>query len=111
MNCPVTILIMFDRDSIRTAKRPGLDAALQTLESLALADMRCVLSGIRVPVLLVHGYEDQICLPESSQYMAATIPHASLSILNGAGHAPLLSRSEEFNSLMAGFLAGVYGDH
>jgi pimeloyl-ACP methyl ester esterase len=102
---------MMNRDCIRTAKRPALDAALHTLEVLAVADMRRVLSRISVPVLLVHGDEDRICLPESSHYMAASIPHASLSILNGAGHAPLLSRSEEFNSLMARFLDGVYGDN
>jgi pimeloyl-[acyl-carrier protein] methyl ester esterase len=102
---------MFDRYSFRTAKRPGPAAALQTLEALSLADMRSILGCIRVPVLVIHGDEDRICLPGSSHYMAATIPHASLSILNGAGHAPQLSRSEEFNSLMAGFLAGVYGDH
>jgi pimeloyl-[acyl-carrier protein] methyl ester esterase len=100
-----------DRDCIRSAKRPCPDAAIHTLEALALADMRCVLGGISVPVLLVHGDKDRICLPESSHYMAASIPHTSLSIMNGAGHAPLLSRSEEFNRLMAGFLAGVYGEH
>jgi pimeloyl-[acyl-carrier protein] methyl ester esterase len=102
---------MLNRDSILTAKRPGLDAALQTLEALALADMRSVLGCIRVPVLLVHGDKDRICLPESSYYMAASMPHASLSVLNGAGHAPQLSRSEEFNSRMTGFLAGVYGNN
>jgi pimeloyl-[acyl-carrier protein] methyl ester esterase len=102
---------MVDKDSLLTSKRPGLDVALQTLEALALADMRSVLGGISVPVLLVHGDKDRICLPESSHYMAATIPHVSFSILNGAGHAPQLSRSEEFNSLIAEFLAGVYGDN
>ena len=102
---------MFDRDSIRTAKRPGRtrgapNPGIACFGRHALRSQRHTRSG--TPRSRLRG---SICLPESSQYMAATIPHASLSILNGAGHAPLLSRSEEFNSLMAGFLAGVYGDH
>jgi pimeloyl-[acyl-carrier protein] methyl ester esterase len=102
---------IFVRDCLRLTRRPALNAALHTLDSLALADMRRVLSRIDIPVLLVHGDKDRICHPESSRYMAASISHASLSILNGAGHAPMLSRSEDFNSLMARFLVGVYGDY
>jgi pimeloyl-[acyl-carrier protein] methyl ester esterase len=98
-----------DRDCILRTRRPALDAALQSLGALASADVRAALQDILVPVLLVHGDKDRICVPESAHYMAASVLHASLSILEGAGHAPMLSRSDEFNILMAGFLKGVYG--
>jgi pimeloyl-[acyl-carrier protein] methyl ester esterase len=98
-----------DRQILRTVKRPLLDMALRTLEALACADMRAVLPTICVPALMIHGDMDRICLPEASRYMASLIPGASLTLLKEAGHVPLLSRPEEFNTVLAEFLERVYG--
>lgn len=95
----------------RTEKRPVLHAALQTLEALAVADVRGVLNAIGVPVLLVHGGMDRICRPENSRYMAASIPCAAVEMLEGAGHAPMLSRPDDFNRAVMQFLKGVYGNN
>jgi pimeloyl-[acyl-carrier protein] methyl ester esterase len=93
------------------AKLPEMSSALAALETLANADLRPVLPAITLPVLLVHGTADTICLPGASQFMAEQLPHAELHLLDGLGHAPFLSRSEQFNTILQRFLDGVYVRH
>lgn len=100
---------VMEKEILRTIQRPAPDVALRTLEALACADMRTVLSSIRVPVFLIHGDKDSICLPQASRYMTSLISGASLSLLKDTGHAPFLMRQEEFNRLLANFLDTVYG--
>ena len=86
---------------------PAQDVALQTLETLAGADLRYLLPEICLPVLLVHGDRDTICPPDASRFMAARISGATLSIIAGAGHAPFVTRPVEFNEIVSGFLERV----
>lgn len=67
-------------------------------------DIRHLLPQIEIPVLLIHGSLDQICLPSASAYMAALIPNARLEIFEGSAHAPFLDDPKRFNRLVAGFL-------
>ncbi len=90
-------------------KPPDTGGAIHSLDSLATADLRSVLPGITVPVLLVHGAMDCICLPGASRHMADVIPCSSLCVLDDAGHAPVISMHEELNSVIDSFLEGVYG--
>jgi len=90
-------------------KLPEQEAALKALETLVSSDLRPVLDSITVPVLLVHGSRDGISLPDASRYMERYLTQASLQIMEGTGHAPFLSRPEEFNSLLSQFLEEVYG--
>jgi len=88
---------------------PSQSAALQSLQTLASADVRNMLSIVQVPVLLVHGDRDTICLADASRYMAEMLPCASLAIMEGAGHAPMLTRRSEFDGIVGSFLERVYG--
>ncbi|MRR57973.1 MAG: alpha/beta hydrolase [Deltaproteobacteria bacterium] len=88
---------------------PSQSAALQSLETLASADVRYMLSSVQLPVLLVHGDRDTVCPADASRYMAEMLPCASLAILEGAGHAPMLTRRSEFDCLVGSFLERVYG--
>ena len=90
-------------------KSPDTSGALHSLDALATADLRSVLPGITVPALLVHGAMDCICLPDASRRMADVIPRSALCVLDDAGHAPLISRHVEVNSVIENFLEGVYG--
>jgi len=92
-------------------KLPALPAALSALENLAGNDLRPLLSSIELPVLLVHGTADSICLPGASQFMAEHLPDARIELLEGAGHAPFLSCPEWFNTTLLSFLEGVYGQN
>lgn len=74
---------------------PTPEAAAAGLGILATADLRPALPSIDRPVLLLHGAEDPICPVGAARAMAAAIPRARLSILEGAGHAPFLTREDE----------------
>ena len=52
------------------------------------------LNQIQTPCLLIHGRDDQICLPESSSFIAERIGgKAQLCILEKAGHIPFYKAS------------------
>ncbi|HEY1728218.1 MAG TPA: alpha/beta hydrolase [Candidatus Baltobacteraceae bacterium] len=56
-----------------------------------------VLKTLRIPVLCVHGTEDAIVTPASSQHNATVIPEARLSLYEGIGHTPFFEGSRRFN--------------
>ncbi len=88
------------RDIVKGGNLPEQQVALASLESLASADFRHLTQGVTIPTLLIHGSDDLICPPEASSYMAGKIAGARLTLLPGLGHAPFLSRPEEFNRLL-----------
>jgi pimeloyl-ACP methyl ester carboxylesterase len=55
-----------------------------------------VLSILKIPVLCVHGTEDEIVTLESSRHNAAVIPGAQLSIYEGIGHTPFVEDTQRF---------------
>lgn len=97
------------REIVMGGRLPEPGVAQQALETLAAADLRAVLPGIDLPVLLLHGDRDAICLPAASRYMAERLPRATLMIIKGVGHAPFLSRPAEFNDLLAEFVGEIHG--
>lgn len=86
---------------------PDPDAALQALQILSTADLRDELPRVDRPVLLVHGESDRTCPVAASRYMAKRLPMAGLQIMEGCGHAPFMTRPDEFNGLVRSFLAGL----
>jgi pimeloyl-[acyl-carrier protein] methyl ester esterase len=86
------------------AATPDMAAARATLDALAAADLRDRVAAAReLPVLLVHGERDGICLPAASAWLHAQLPRSRREELAGAGHAPQLSRPAEVSALLAGF--------
>ena len=83
------------------------DAVRQSLQILSAADLRQELPSIDLPVLLVHGELDNICPAAASAYMAQRLPRGTLKIMAGCGHAPFMTRPEEFNTMVREFLATV----
>ncbi len=45
------------------------------------------LAQIKCPVLIVHGEEDVLILPENARIIKSQIPQAELYMIPGAGHA------------------------
>lgn len=97
-----------DREFFRESRRPPCHAAVRSLETLVAADLRDGLNAVDVPVLLVHGAADQICPVDASRFMAERFPFATLIILDGAGHAPMLTRSTELTAILDAFLERIY---
>lgn len=81
------------------------DEILKSLERLKIEDIRKLLPKIDIPVLLIHGDQDQICPVEASKHMAEVIPRSRLVVFNGAGHAPFLEEPEKFRKIVMEFLA------
>jgi pimeloyl-[acyl-carrier protein] methyl ester esterase len=92
------------REILAEGRLPTPEAAHAALAILASADLRERLPAIDCPVLILHGSEDTICPPGSARFLAERLPDARLVAFAGAGHAPSLSRPEQFNALIREFL-------
>ena len=79
----------------------GVQAARPSLYGLA-AD----LAGIRVPVLIMTGDEDEGCL-EPALMLKRAIPGSGLSVLPQTGHTANLEEPDAFNREVDRFLAAV----
>lgn len=77
---------------------PDASVAVEALDSLSDADMRPLLARISVPVLILNGDRDLICLPQASDYLADHIKSALQKVFTGCGHAFFITRSEQFNN-------------
>ncbi|MBI1920819.1 MAG: alpha/beta fold hydrolase [Geobacter sp.] len=91
------------REVVIGGRQPSPETALDALRALQEADQRQCLPEIDVPVLLVHGDLDTICLPAASRYMTGQLSHARLEMMEGVGHAPFMSRPGEFNHMLMDF--------
>lgn len=96
------------REVVIPGRQPAPGIALQGLEILAGTDLRDILPGIDRPVLLLHGSEDTICPCSVYRYLSGCIPGAVGELFNGCGHAPFLSRPEQFNNALSLFLEKVH---
>jgi non-heme chloroperoxidase len=63
-----------------------------------------VLATIGVPVAVVLGEHDEFIKREHAEYLARTIPGATLTILPGVSHFAPLQRPELFNAAVLEFL-------
>ena len=92
---------------VMAGRSPDPDTARQSLQILSVADLREGLPLVDRPVLLVHGEQDSICPASASAYMAQRLPMGELKVMQGCGHAPFMTRPEQFNELVREFLARV----
>jgi pimeloyl-ACP methyl ester carboxylesterase len=87
------IVAEFHPDGFRTLAR-----------SLAEADLRDVLSTIRIPTLLVYGDRDVRASLGVAEALHAAIPESSLVILPGVGHMINVQAGDELNREVRQFL-------
>jgi pimeloyl-ACP methyl ester carboxylesterase len=66
------------------------------------------LGEIDVPVLIIHGADDQIIPHSEAESMHASIPSSTLEIIPNAGHLPNLEQSQLFNQAVQRFIHTVY---
>ena len=69
-----------------------------------------VLTGIRVPALVVHGGQDRVVRVASSQHIAGVVPGAKLVVYDGVGHAPQLTAAPRLNRDLAEFVRASRGN-
>jgi pimeloyl-ACP methyl ester carboxylesterase len=88
--------------------RSALGLAHAARGMLTQKDARVIesLPHITVPTLVLAGRNDSPFLA-STDYMAATIPHARKVLIDGAGHVPNMEKPEAFNHALSSFLGGL----
>lgn len=86
--------------------KPGIQALSGGLRILRDTDLRGVLGGIEQPVLVAHGDCDRVTPPAAGQYLANSIRGARFEQVEGAAHAPFLSRPAHISALLADFFHG-----
>lgn len=85
---------------------------LRTPQAVTLGDYEAcdrfdvigTLGEIEVPALCIVGSHDEMTPPKYSEYLAAHIPGAELTVIEGAGHMLPLERPGEYNSRLAEFV-------
>ncbi|QEM68170.1 alpha/beta fold hydrolase [Geobacter sp. FeAm09] len=88
---------------------PETEVALQSLAALAAADVRPELAAIDRPTLVISGELDPICPSAASAYMAQRLSACRPVVYAGCGHAPFMTRCDEFNAQLADFSREVHG--
>jgi pimeloyl-ACP methyl ester carboxylesterase len=95
------------QDTLQSLLPPGLEPQWlsQGLEYLRTRDLRQVLPGVEAESLTIaHGERDRIAPAAQAYFLKEHAAGARLVIFPGAGHAPMVSRSQELNELIVEFL-------
>jgi 3-oxoadipate enol-lactonase len=79
-----------------------------SLQGMAIRpDSSEILPKISVPVLILTGDKDQIIPLEKTKAMAATIPTATLTVVENAGHMPMLEQPQATTTALRDFLSAA----
>jgi pimeloyl-[acyl-carrier protein] methyl ester esterase len=78
------------------------------LDFLLEVDLRSELKNITCPTLLLHGEQDEICPLAGAVFIQQQMPSARLISYPGVGHIPFLTKPEDFQHDLEGWLT-VYG--
>ena len=91
------------RQVVRAQPLPDARTLQQGLAMLLATDMRRQLPAIRQPALVVHGDRDALVPLAAGEHLARALPHARLTVLHGAAHAPFASDPREAGARLADF--------
>jgi pimeloyl-ACP methyl ester carboxylesterase len=70
-------------------------AAINLYTATLTLDLRPLLPHINIPTLILHGDADRIIPVDSSRWLASQLPQNHLHIIPSAGHAPMMTFSQE----------------
>jgi pimeloyl-ACP methyl ester carboxylesterase len=99
-------LVEFVREMMQETSEDGVVGALTAMRDRP--DSTPDLPALDVPVLILHGAEDQLIPLAEAEAMAAALPRAKLVVVPGAGHLPNLEQPEIFNDAVREFLEIFY---
>lgn len=85
------------------AARARQDVTINDYVSTDARSQIDMLPDITLPTTIIHGSEDLVCKPGAARFMADWIPGCTTGVafIEGAGHAPFLTRAGEFNTLLS----------
>lgn len=80
----------------------------KTLLALANRKETCSnLNGIKVPILIIVGSDDQITPPDAAKFMHSKIKGSTMNIIENAAHLSNLEKPDEFNMQLKIFLSSI----
>lgn len=89
---------------LSTLPHPSDEVLLKGLSFLHTVDYRSLVPDIHQKVLLVHGEKDPLMPVRAAEWLADTLPEASLTVIPGTAHAPFLSEPDECAGIIGKFL-------
>ncbi len=89
---------------IKLAPQPGYAFRRQSAACYANYQLSEKLKQIKVPVLLLHGTDDEVVPIENAEYMVQQIPNVKYRILERAGHMFFLENPDFFHEETSQFL-------
>ncbi len=89
-------------EQLRGAGKPGF---VQGLEAIVDYEIRERLGEIACPTLIVWGDSDRLINVRDADVFAELIPNSRKVVFADTGHVSMLERPDEFNALLAKFLA------
>jgi len=92
------------RAMLRGTNPRGYAAAIR---AIGFVDLRQAIQAIRCPTLVVVGEQDGGTSPAMASVIASAIPGARLEVLEGARHAAVVERADDFNHLLGDFVAAA----
>jgi hypothetical protein len=104
-NLPLRADLVLERAGVRQRVLRGDPSAIAAY-ALVEHDFSKSLRAIAAPTLIIWGADDTIAPLRTGQALAAAIPHARLTVIEGAGHAPQVQFPDRFNPLLIDELDG-----
>jgi len=102
------------------ARYPGRVAVIRTMlraadpiahawswRAIADLDHAAELAALAMPTLIVTGSEDQSASPQAAAEFKSRLPHAEVTIMNGAGHLAPYEQDEVFTTLLETFVRRI----
>lgn len=97
----------FIEDMLRSDGRTRLAVAQNVAEQTYLDELELV-KGLQIPLAILHGAQEQLSNGAYFESVEApTLWRKSVQVIERAGHAPHWETPDEFNALLAAFLADV----
>ena len=84
-----------------------MESLSNALEAHYNTDIIDDLRSLDLPVLIIHGTEDQVAPIAAGRFLAKKIKGAKLEIFKNSGHAPFINESREFLRITNDFLDAI----
>ncbi len=101
-------LVDYVKEVMSNASLNGVVGALNAMRDRI--DSTPTLGDIDVPVLIIHGADDQLIPVSEAELMFKAIPDAELVVIPDAGHLPNLEQPDMFNDAVIDFLEELLDD-
>jgi pimeloyl-ACP methyl ester carboxylesterase len=98
-------LVKTVREIMAGTSTKGIIGALEGMKERS--DSTPLFSHIDIPVLIIHGADDQLIPFREAEGMNKTIKHSQLLVLKDAGHLPNLEQPEQYNQAVREFISNV----